>query len=116
MSMRTAVAPASIAFSTSSLTTDAGRSIVSPAAIPAATPTGSTRIPPVGETRSVAGGDRSSPPIFGGGIEKAVSLWVASVSTRRIQGRLAPVLPAEAKSARLAPAAENVFTSIAGER
>ena len=50
---------------------------------------------------------RPSPPTIWGGTEKAVSMWVASVSTRRIQGWRAPVLPAEAKSARLAPAAEN---------
>ena len=43
-STSTALAPASSAFSTSSLTTDAGRSMTSPAAIPAATAGGRTRI------------------------------------------------------------------------
>ena len=116
-SMRTVVAPASSAFSTSSLTTDAGRSIVSPAAIPAATPTGSTRMPPAGGRRSVAAGDTTSPPIGGAGPRRCVSMWVASVSTGQIQG-LAGVGVADRsrKSQTGAHPREMTFAPIAGER
>src|SRR5579883_1256433 len=65
-SMATTVAPASSAFSISSLTADAGRSTTSPAAIWSATSLGRTAIPGTGETYSPwAGaspaGDRHQP-------------------------------------------------------
>ncbi len=68
-SIWTAVAPASSAFSSSSLTTDAGRSITSPAAIFAANWGGMTRIAPI-SVGWPAQGELLEPRQLGLGLER----------------------------------------------
>jgi hypothetical protein len=84
--------------------------------MPAATPTGSTRIPPAGDMRSVAAEDATSPTTDGGGTAKVVSMWVASVSTgeSRVGGRWC-CRPKPKEPDWLRPR-ERTFASIAGER
>ena len=91
MSMRIERAPASSAFSTNSFTTEPGRSIVSPAAMPAATLVGSTRMVPVGRPPSRA--YSPSPPANTGGIAKEPLLKMESNSTGCIRALPAAVLP-----------------------